>query len=199
MKKILYLAFILFIAIGVLSQGSLAKVKKVKCDKPIYYFEEANKDNLFASIDELSQKSSWNVNKYYPQLGFISFKYHVKKEPEIVTLDLKQFSNDTYLFINISKNNTKLEKEIYEILKKQAKKSFLIEDEVLCKEFSKDIISIDKNRRSTIREIPKSDGVYRIGVHRYIGYDKKTYFKDKWNNFWKNLKKKNKKKNTDNI
>jgi len=155
----------------------------------MYYFEDASKTALFNALDDLSQKEQWEVIKYYPQLGFLSFNYKVKKEVEVVRIDFKQYANDVYMFINISKNNTDLEKLIYSTLKPLAKKSNLMADDYLCKEFRKDVASIEKNRKPVLKETAKSDKTYTIGLHRYIGYDRKVYFKDKLQNL--KFKKKN--------
>ncbi len=188
MKKIIIL---LSISLFVLFNNSVfAKTKKIKCEKPIYYFEEANKNELFDELDKITQAKKIKIKKFYPELGFISFDYKVKKEPETVALSLKQQSHDVYLFIDISKNNTDLEKMIYNALKKHSKKSFLLKDKQFCLDFTKDTASINRNRKTSIQESVAADDVYRIGLNRYIGYDKKTYFKDKVRNFKQNLKKK---------
>lgn len=178
MKKILALFLAIFIVFA-FSCSSFAYVEKDKCNFPMYYFEDASKTTLFNALDDLSQKEKWEVVKYYPQLGFLSFNYKVKKEVELVRVDLKQYANDVYMFINISKNNTDLEKLIYSTLKPLAKKSNLMKDDYLCKEFRKDVASLEKNRKTVLKETAKSKDVYNIGLHRYIGYDRKVYFKDR--------------------
>ena len=54
-----------------------------------------------------------------------------------------------------------------------------MKDDYLCKEFRKDVASLEKNRKTVLKETAKSKDVYNIGLHRYIGYDRKVYFKDR--------------------
>ena len=54
-----------------------------------------------------------------------------------------------------------------------------MKDDYLGKEFRKDVASLEKNRKTVLKETAKSKDVYNIGLHRYIGYDRKVYFKDR--------------------
>ena len=49
----------------------------------------------------------------------------------------------------------------------------LLKDEIMCKEFLSDIASIDKNRKPVIQEVQPDKSIYKIGVNRYVGYDRK--------------------------
>lgn len=175
-KKII---LILIIVVSILHLGAFGKPKKIKCNKPIYYFENVEKEKLFLALDELSQEKKYKIDKYYQELAFMSIKYNVKKQKTVPVL-LKQFGSDAYLFIDISKSNTSLEKEIYEKLKKETKTSYLLRDNLFCKELTKDADSISTRRKSTLKEKQYNPGVYVIDMKRYVGYNKKTYF---WNKF----------------
>ena len=145
MNKIFILTAIIFSLF--FAQDSFAKVKKIKCNKPIYFFENVNKREYFYYLDE-SLQNQYELKKYYPELGFISFNYEVKRnKPEIVALNLKQFGRDVFLFIDISKSNTKLEQKIYEDLKKHSTNSYLIRDDYFCKELTKDVNLITSSPR----------------------------------------------------
>ncbi|MCQ2957563.1 MAG: hypothetical protein MJ180_01525 [Candidatus Gastranaerophilales bacterium] len=190
MKKVLILLFL--ICLTLFNGVVFAKSKKIKCKKPIYFFENVNKNDFFDYLDDFTQKKKYKVEKFYPELGYISLKYKAKRKPEIVSLSLKQYGSDVYLFIDISKGNTKLEKEVYALLKPHAANSYLIKDDLMCRDLTKDVASINTNRKSTERENEYDNSVYRISMQRYVGYDKKTYFKDKLKRIFKR-KKKNKK------
>ncbi len=163
----------------------------VKCKKPIYFFENANKNDYFDYLDDFMQNKKYKVEKFYPELGFISLKYKTNKfkKPEIVALSLKQYGSDVYLFIDISEGNTKLEKEVYALLKLHATNSYLIKDDLMCRDLTNDVASINTNRKSNARETEYDNNVYRISMQRYVGYDKKTYFKDKFKRMFTRQKK----------
>jgi len=192
MKKVCIIVFLILISL--INSPVFAKSKKLKCKKPIYFFENVNKNDYFNYLDELSQKNKYNVVKFYPELGFISLNYKAKrtKKEETVALNLKQYGNDVYLFIDISKGNTTLEKEVYSTLKPYAKNSYLISDDVLCRDLTRDVASINTNRRSIAPDNDYNPHFYRISMHRYVGYDKKIYFKDKLKKIFHRKKKKKK-------
>ena len=181
MKKILFITFLIIVA--AVNCGAFGKPKKVKCQKPIYFFENQKKDVFFNYIDEVVQKEGYEIEKMYPDLGFILVKYQLKKDKTIpVGLLLKQFGNDVYLFIDIPKNNTALEHFVYKGLKDKAKNSYLLNNDLLCKQLTQDAESINARRKSTLQESPYNPSVYVMDMKRYVGYDKRTYF---WNNRYK--------------
>lgn len=194
MKKTII--FILIIAIFVINTSAFGRPKKSKCKKPIYFFENVKKDILFDELDKTIQSEEYELEKMYPELGYISIKYFIKKEAKPVGLLIKQFGNDAYLFIDISKNATSLEKNVYNNLKKYSKNSYLMNDDMLCRQLSQDAASIHARKKTTIQETPYNSDIYIINMKRYVGYDKKTYKWEKFKDACKNkFKRKNKTKN----
>lgn len=186
MKKVIF-TFVLILSI-IINCGAFGKPKKVKCQKPIYFFENQKKDIFFNYMDEVVQKEGYYVEKMYPDLGFILVKYQIKQNKTIpVGLLLKQFGNDVYLFIDIPKNNTKLEHYVYKGLKEKAKNSYLLNNDLFCKQLTQDANSISTRRKSTLQETQYNPSVYIIDMKRYVGYDKKKYF---WKNKFKRQDKK---------
>ncbi len=150
---------------------------------------------MFDYLDEALQKGNFSLKKFYPELGFISINYEVKRnKPEIVSFNIKQYGNDVYLFMDISKGNTKLEKYVYGNLKTHSKNSYLLKDDYFCKELTKDVISIDTKRKNYLKEDNYNPAVYQISMKRYVGYDKRTYVKDNIKNFFRKFKRKKKEK-----
>ena len=189
MKKFIITALIIVLALtNVKASG---KPKKVKCKKPIYFFENVKKDVLFDEMDKAVQMQKYELEKMYPELGFISVKYSHKKEAEPVSLLIKQFGNDAYLFININKNATSLEKNIYASLKKLSKNSYLMNDDMFCKQLTKDAESIHERKKVLFQDTQYNPDMYTIDMKRYVGYDKKTYH---WENFKDKFKRKAKDK-----
>ena len=136
MNKKIGIFFLILIAF--LNLGAFGKPKKIKCNKPIYFFENVQKNVFFDNLDSILQEGNFELKKFYPELGFISVKYKAKHNSQkIVGLNLKQFGNDVYLFIDIDKNNTELENFIYKNLKKHTQNSYLLRDDFFCKELSK--------------------------------------------------------------
>ncbi len=176
-----------------LHNTALAKPQKIRCNKPIYFFENASKNEFFDYVDETLQKNKYDVKKFYPELGFLTVNYKTKKHStEIISINLKQYGNDLYLFIDTTKKNTKLEQDIYKNLKKHSQNSYLITDDYFCKELTKDVNSINKARKNYLKDDIYNPFVYQISMKRYIGYDKKTYFLNEIKSFFKNRKKKEK-------
>lgn len=176
MKKKIILLFLVFIAMTNL--GAFGRPKKVKCNKPIYFFENVQKADYFNYIDELIQAQNYDLKKFYPELGFMSIAYKVKRgEPEIVGLSLKQFGNDVYLFIDISKSDTELERYLYKDLKKYSKNSYLLRNDYFCKELTKDVKLINTRRKNHVTDDVYNPLTYKISLKRYVGYDKKKYFR----------------------
>ncbi len=184
MKKILIL---LFITIFVSSSQVFSAPKKIKCNKPIYFFENVRKETLFVQLDQTLQAKGYEMIKFNEDLGYIVVNYKVKKEIVPVALTLKTYTNDVYLFIDIEKSKTQLEEDVYLGLKPLAQNSYLLRDDYFCKGLTKDAHSLIKTKKPYLKETPYNPGVYTFDMKRYVGYDKKTYF-------WKNLKSKFKKK-----
>ena len=193
MKK--FFAILLSILIVFTCNSAESKTKKLKCNKPIYFFENVQKNVMFGYLDEILQQENFELKKFYPELGFVAVNYEIKKnKPEIVSLDLKQYGNDIYLFMDISKSKTKLEKYIYANLKKHSKNSYLIKDNYFCKELSKDVISINTKRKNYLKEDEYNPFVYQISMKRYVGYKKSIPKIKKEKRDKKDKKDKNKKK-----
>ena len=158
--------------------GAFGKPKKIKCNKPIYFFENVKKADYFNYLDKIIEQGGYDLKKFYPELGFISINYEVKyNKPEVVGLNLKQFGNDVYLFIDISKSDTKLENYIYSNLKQYSKNSYLLRNDYFCKELTKDINLINTRRKNHLKDSEFNPTVYKLDLKRYIGFDKKTYFR----------------------
>ena len=172
MRKIVLIGFLLIITI--LNSGAFGKPKKIKCKKPIYFFEDVKKDEYFNYLDNTIQQEKYKLEKMYPELGYLSVNYRVKKEVVPVGILLKQFGNDIYLFIDIDKKNTSLEKNIYNSLKKHTKNSYLMNDDLFCRQLTKDAASIRTGRKAYLQETQYIPGTYVIHMKRYVGYDKKT-------------------------
>lgn len=189
MKKVIFTVFL--IVLTTINTSAFCKPKKVKCKKPIYFFENVQKDTLFDELDRSVQEKKYELEKMYPELGFISVKYFHKEKAKPVSLLIKQFGNDAYLFINIDKNNTSLEKHIYANLKKLSKNSYLINDDMFCKQLTQDAESIRGRKKVLMHDTHYNPDMYIIDMKRYVGYDKKTYFKSK---FKRKVKDKTKKK-----
>lgn len=189
MKRIVIIGFLIFFIIA--NCGAFGKPKKVKCKKPIYFFEEVKKDVYFDYLDKTIQQNKYPLEKMYPELGYLSVNYKVKRKVVPVSILLKQFGNDTYLFIDIEKNNTKLEKNIYTELKKHSKNSYLMNDNMFCKELTKDAQSIRTRRKTSLQETQYTPGTYVINMKRYVGYNKKL---PRWMKKQQNREQKAKKK-----
>ncbi|MCR4881536.1 MAG: hypothetical protein K6A44_06270 [bacterium] len=186
MKKIILIAFLIFIT--AINCGAFGKPKKVTCKKPIYFFENQKKDIFFGYLDEIVQHEGYEVEKMQYDLGYMLLKYNIKKDKVVpVSLLLKQFGNDVYLFIDIPKNNTELEHYIYKGLKDKSKNSYLLNNDYFCKQLTQDAESIRTRSKSTLQETQYNPAVYVMDMKRYVGYDKKTYF-------WKSKYKKQDKK-----
>lgn len=176
MKRNILILFLIFI--GIMNLGAFGKPKKVKCNKPIYFFENVKKADYFNYLDKIIEQGGYDLKKFYPELGFISINYEVKyNKPEVVGLNLKQFGNDVYLFIDISKSDTKLENYIYSNLKQYSKNSYLLRNDYFCKELTKDINLINTRRKNHLKDSEFNPTVYKLDLKRYIGFDKKTYFR----------------------
>lgn len=175
MKRNILILFLIFI--GIMNLGAFGKPKKIKCNKPIYFFENVKKTDYFNYLDKIIEQGGYDLKKFYPELGFISINYEVKyNKPEVVGLNLKQFGNDVYLFIDISKSDTKLENYIYSNLKQYSKNSYLLRNDYFCKELTKDINLINTRRKNHLKDSEFNPTLYKLDLKRYIGFDKKTYF-----------------------
>ena len=194
MKKTIIL--LLIIAITVINTSAFGRPKKVKCKKPIYFFENVKKDILFDELDKTIQEQDYQLEKMYPELGFISVKYFFKENAKPVGLLIKQFGNDAYLFINIDKNATSLEKHVYKNLKSLSKNSYLLNDDMLCRQLTQDAESIRARKKVLVQETPYNPNIYIIDMKRYVGYNKRTY---KWEKFKDKFKRKAKDKVKENI
>lgn len=189
MKKIIFTT--LLIIATLINSSALGRPKKVKCKKPIYFFENVKKDVLFDELDKTVQEEKYELQKMYPELGFISVKYFHKKDSQPVDLLIKQFGNDAYLFINIDKNNTSIEKSVYAKLKKRSKNSYLMNDNMFCQQLTQDAESIRTRKKVLLQDNPYNPNIYIIDMKRYVGYDKRTY---KWEKFKEKFKRKAKNK-----
>ena len=85
MKKIF--AIFLLILITFTCNSAESKTKKIKCNKPIYFFENVQKNIMFSHLDEILQEGNFELNKFYPELGFVSINYERKRnKPELFHL-----------------------------------------------------------------------------------------------------------------
>ena len=171
MKKIFTIFLLVFIIFS--ASQVFAKPKKIKCEKPIYCFENIQKSVMFGYLDEAIQKKNYQLLKFYPELGFISIKYWTQK----VNFNLKQFGNYVYLFIDINDTNSRLEKYIYKNLKNKTKNSYQITDNLFCSELSKDVKSINSKRKPYLKDSSFNPFEYNLSIKRYVGYEKKLFGK----------------------
>ena len=138
-------------------------------------------------LDKTIQEQDYQLEKMYPELGFISVKYFFKENAKPVGLLIKQFGNDAYLFINIDKNATSLEKHVYKNLKSHSKNSYLLNDDMLCRQLTQDAESIRARKKVLVQDTPYNPNIYIIDMKRYVGYNKRTY---KWEKFKDKFKRK---------
>lgn len=169
MKKIFEIFLLIFISITL--SGAFGIPKQEKCEKPIYFFENVQKSTLFGFLDEALQEKNYELKKFYPELGFVSLIY---EEEEIATFNMKQFGYDTYVFVDIPEKNSKLEKYVYEKLKKHTENSYKLKDDYLCRELTKDIKNINTRRKPSVEDENFNPFEYQFSLKRYVGYDRKT-------------------------
>ncbi len=172
LKKICFTFIILFL-FSVSSAYACFWQKKEK-PVPVYFYENVNKKDFFNKADEYVQHKKYNLDMYYPELGFM----HIKNND--ISILIKQFGNDVYLLVYPPENKAgKLEsihfftEDITKYMKNISPNAYPVLDENLFKELQKDVRQIKETRKTAVPDDTyKSDVLYTFSVKRYVGYEK---------------------------
>ncbi|MDD3593865.1 MAG: hypothetical protein PHX18_04475 [Candidatus Gastranaerophilales bacterium] len=178
-KKIFIFVILFAIIYFAFASGSYAKVRKVKCKTPIYFFTEVTKHDFFGIIDEYLQSKEAKVTKFYPEIGFIYVQKTNGKEPQFAAINMKQFGNDVYMFVNEDKDKRDFQEKMYKVIRYKNDANYRIVDNYFCEEFKKDTNSILNKKKILLQDDIYNPFVYTISVKRYVGYKKSKNSKDK--------------------
>ncbi len=223
LKKLFVILLTLFIACSVITP-SLACFKSKKQPKtkvqPVYFYENVNKKDFFNKLDKYMQEKNYPLSMYYPELGFM----HLKNND--ISVLIKQFGNDVYLFIYPPKKNlgnmesiALLIKDINNYMKEMSQNAYPIIDEYFYIQMEKDVKQIKETRKSCLAEDTYKPDTYTFSVKRYVGYEKykpsrydnikkkaqykidKEYYKqkEKTEKYFERQKKKDAKRNKSNL
>lgn len=154
-----------------------AKSRKVKCNTPVYFFTDVTKHEFFGIVDEYLQDKKAKVVKFYPELGFVYVKKTDIPDEQFAAINIKQFGNDVYMFVDEDKNKRDLQNAMYKKIKSKNSSTYKIINDFFCEEFKKDTKSLLTKKKVTMRDDIYNPFIYTISVKRYVGY--KRYLNQK--------------------